>query len=423
MSNKSIEVPELNIKVIVIGLMLSVVMGSANVYLGLKAGMTVSASIPAAVVGMLILRAARNLKGQSLGGSILEANQIQTAASAGESLAAGIIFTMPALILIGVWKEFDMLLTTVIAFTGGLLGILFMIPMRQVFIVSNEDNLQYPEGVACASVLEAGQEKSESNNAMSVVKGALLGGAFKGLISFAGILKGNLENAFLSGNRIFFFGADISPALLAVGFIVRLNVAVLIFIGGVIGWLVGIPLLGHGIEHAADPVEGAWTLWSTKIRYIGVGAMVVGGISSIFKVRKGLVDAIKVLRDSQIGNKQKNIPLNQRDIPAKAINIFSGIAIILVAGVYYYITKNIAITAITTVIMIIMAFFFTAVASYIVGLVGNSNSPCLWDDNNSSTVHRGNALCFWLFWYGRYGCNSWSRGNRMLRSLHLGRCL
>ena len=103
--------------------------------------------------------------------------------------------------------------------------------------------------------------------------------------------------------------------------------------------------------------------------------MVVGGISSIFKVRKGLVDAIKVLRDSQIGNKQKNIPLNQRDIPAKAINIFSGIAIILVAGVYYYITKNIAITAITTVIMIIMAFFFTAVASYIVGLVGNSNSP------------------------------------------------
>ena len=375
MSNKSIEVPELNIKVIVIGLMLSVVMGSANVYLGLKAGMTVSASIPAAVVGMLILRAARNLKGQSLSGSILEANQIQTAASAGESLAAGIIFTMPALILIGVWKEFDMLLTTVIAFTGGLLGILFMIPMRQVFIVSNEDNLQYPEGVACASVLEAGQEKSGSDNAMSVVKGALLGGAFKGLISFAGVLKGNLENAFLSGNRIFFFGADISPALLAVGFIVRLNVAVLIFIGGVIGWLVGIPLLGHGIEHAADPVEGAWTLWSTKIRYIGVGAMVIGGISSIFKVRKGLVDAIKVLKDSQVGNTQKNIPLNQQDIPAKAINIFSGIAIILVAGVYYYITKNIAITAITTVIMIIMAFFFTAVASYIVGLVGNSNSP------------------------------------------------
>jgi putative OPT family oligopeptide transporter len=368
MSNNSIEIPELNLRVIILGLVLSVVMGSANVYLGLKAGMTVSASIPAAVVGMLVLR-------YFGGGSILEANQIQTAASAGESLAAGIIFTMPALILIGVWQEFNMFLTTVIAFTGGLLGILFMIPMRQVFIVKNEDNLQYPEGLACASVLEAGQESDSSKNATAIIKGALLGGAFKGLISFAGVLKGNLETAMLSGNRIFFFGGDISPALLAVGFIVRLNVAVLIFIGGFLGWLVGIPLIGHGLEHAADPVEGAWELWSTKIRYVGVGAMVVGGISSIFRVRKGLVDAIKVLRDSQISINQRDIPSNQRDIPAKAINIFSAIAVVLVGGVYYYITNNIAITVVTTVIMIIMAFFFTAVASYIVGLVGNSNSP------------------------------------------------
>ena len=368
MSNDSIEIPELNLRVIILGLVLSVVMGSANVYLGLKAGMTVSASIPAAVVGMLVLR-------YFGGGSILEANQIQTAASAGESLAAGIIFTMPALILIGVWQEFNMFLTTVIAFTGGLLGILFMIPMRQVFIVKNEDNLQYPEGLACASVLEAGQESDSSKNATAIIKGALLGGAFKGLISFAGVLKGNLETAMLSGNRIFFFGGDISPALLAVGFIVRLNVAVLIFIGGFLGWLVGIPLIGHGLEHAADPAEGAWELWSTKIRYVGVGAMVVGGISSIFRVRKGLVDAIKVLRDSQISINQSDLPSNQRDIPAKAINIFSAIAVVLVGGVYYYITNDLAITVVTTVIMIIMAFFFTAVASYIVGLVGNSNSP------------------------------------------------
>ena len=137
-----------------------------------------------------------------------------------------------------------------------------MIPMRQVFIVSNEDNLQYPEGVACASVLEAGQEKSGSDNAMSVVKGALLGGAFKGLISFAGVLKGNLENAFLSGNRIFFFGADISPALLAVGFIVRLNVAVLIFIGGVIGWFL-----------TGDISLGIWTVIGGCLML--VGAMMV----------------------------------------------------------------------------------------------------------------------------------------------------
>ena len=373
MQNNASTLPELNLRVVVLGLALSVIMGSANVYLGLKAGMTVSASIPAAVVGMLALKYFSRLSGKP--SSILEANQIQTAASAGESLAAGIIFTMPALILIGVWQSFDMYLTTVIAFTGGLLGILFMIPMRQVFIVKNEDNLQYPEGLACASVLEAGQDSTGSDSASSIIKGALVGGAFKGLISFVGLLKGNLETALLSGNRIFFFGGDISPALLAVGFIVRLNVAVLIFIGGSIGWLIGIPLLGGGLEFAAHPADGAWELWSTKIRYVGVGAMVVGGMASIFKVRKGLVDAIKVLRKTQVESSQKNIPLTERNIPAKAINIFSAIAIILVGGVYFYITNNIVIAAFTTVIMIVMAFFFTAVASYIVGLVGNSNSP------------------------------------------------
>ena len=375
MSEHSSSLPELNLRVILIGVFLSVVMGAANVYLGLKAGMTVSASIPAAVIGMVMLRQIRALNKESSAGSILEANQIQTAASAGESLAAGIIFTMPALILIGVWQEFDMMLTTVIAFTGGLLGILFMIPMRKVFIVRNEDNLQYPEGLACASVLEAGQGMGSSNSASLVVKGTLIGGLFKILISFFGVLKGVLEGAVLVGNRIFFFGGDISPALLAVGFIVRLNIAVLIFIGGFLGWLVGIPLLGSGLEFAEDPLHGASTLWSTKIRYIGVGAMVIGGLASILKVRKGLVDAIKILIDTQKGDNQSKIPKNQRDLPASAINIFSLLAVLLVGFVYYNITGSTGITILTTFIMIIMAFFFTAVASYIVGLVGNSNSP------------------------------------------------
>ena len=375
MSEHSSSLPELNLRVILIGVFLSVVMGAANVYLGLKAGMTVSASIPAAVIGMVMLRQIRALNKESSAGSILEANQIQTAASAGESLAAGIIFTMPALILIGVWQKFDMMLTTVIAFTGGLLGILFMIPMRKVFIVRNEDNLQYPEGLACASVLEAGQGMGSSNSASLVVKGTLIGGLFKILISFFGVLKGVLEGAVLVGNRIFFFGGDISPALLAVGFIVRLNIAVLIFIGGFLGWLVGIPLLGSGLEFAEDPLHGASTLWSTKIRYIGVGAMVIGGLASILKVRKGLADAIKILIDTQKGDNQNEIPKNQRDLPATAINIFSLLAVLLVGFVYYNITGSTGITILTTFIMIIMAFFFTAVASYIVGLVGNSNSP------------------------------------------------
>ena len=375
MSNNTNTILELNLRVILIGIALSIVMGSANVYLGLKAGMTVSASIPAAVIGMLTLRYVGIFFKNSNPGSILEANQIQTAASAGESLAAGIIFTMPALILIGIWQEFDMILTTVIAFTGGLLGILFMIPMRQVFIVSNESNLKYPEGIACASVLEAGQDTGDTKQAKSIIKGIVIGALFKGLISFTGLLKSVLEVATLNGNRIIFFGGDISPALVAVGFIVRLNIAILIFIGGALSWLIGIPILGNGLEYAANPLDGAWNIWSTKIRYIGVGAMVIGGLSSIYKVRYGLVDAIKVLKSSNSSSSIQAQLGSQRNISSKSINILSTIAIILVGSVYYYITQNVGIALLTTFIMVIMAFFFTAVASYIVGLVGNSNSP------------------------------------------------
>ena len=375
MSNNTNSLPELNLRVILIGIALSVVMGSANVYLGLKAGMTVSASIPAAVIGMLTLKYIGIFFKNSNPGSILEANQIQTAASAGESLAAGIIFTMPALILIGIWQEFDMILTTVIAFTGGLLGILFMIPMRQVFIVSNQSNLKYPEGIACASVLSAGQDTGDAKQANSIIKGIIIGALFKGLISFTGFLKSVLEIAILRGDRIMFFGGDISPALVAVGFIVRLNIAILIFIGGALSWLIGIPILGSGLEHASNPLDGAWSIWSTKIRYIGVGAMVIGGLSSIYKVRSGLVDAIKVLKTSNASSTEQDRLGNQRNISSKSINILSALAIVLVGSVYYYITQNAGIALLTTIIMVIMAFFFTAVASYIVGLVGNSNSP------------------------------------------------
>ncbi len=361
-------ISEIKIRTIIIGIILSIIMGAANVYLGLKAGMTVSASIPAAVVGMLLLRLISNNP------SILEANQIQTAASAGESLAAGIIFTMPALIITGIWQEFNTLLTCLIAFTGGLLGILFMIPMREVFIVSNRENLKYPEGVACASVLKAGQGNDSSKEAISIIQGALIGGAFKVLDSFFGILKSTLEGAISISNRIFYFGGDISPALLAVGFIVRLNIAILIFIGGIIGWLIGIPLIVQDNIADLNLVDRAYEIWSSDIRYIGVGAMVVGGIASIFRVRHGLIDAINVLKDNQ-KVQVKNFTDTEKNISPNVINTFSILAIFLVALIYFYLTKSISIAIFTTIIMLIMTFFFTAVASYIVGLVGNSNSP------------------------------------------------
>ena len=359
---------ELTLRAVLVGLVLAVVMGAANVYLGLKAGMTVSASIPAAVMAMLILQ------GVFRGGTLLEANQVQTAASAGESLAAGIIFTMPALLLIGAWQHFDLLMTTLIAFTGGLLGVLFMIPMRRVFVVHPNSELKFPEALACASVLKAGD--SAGSEARGVLLGAILGGVFKALVSFFGILKGILEQAVQGlGDRIFYFGGDISPALLAVGFIVRLNVAVLIFIGGTLAWLLGIPLLGPQAS-ASSPLESAWTLWSTQIRYAGVGAMVVGGVASIVKVRFGLLQAVREISRLGTGTRDTgNSAVSDRDISPKSILVLSTITVFLIGIVYYLLTGDALISVATTGIMIVMAFFFTAVASYIVGLVGNSNSP------------------------------------------------
>lgn len=361
--------PELTPRVLVMGLILSVVMGAANVYIGLKVGLTVSASIPAAVMAMLVFRYLfRSV-------SILEANQVQTCASAGESLAAGIIFTMPALILIGYWTEFDMLTVTVIAFTGGLLGILFMIPMRRVFIVDNKD-LPYPEGIACAAVLKAGvqDESSERGAGIALVVGALFGGIFKFCVDFFNVIQGKLEVAREMGGRIFYYGSDISPMLVGVGFIVRLNVAALIFIGGAIGWLIGIPILGTEGVTEATAVKGAGELWSTQVRYLGVGAMVVGGISSIFAVRHGLVQAVRELRGGA-GTKAAQDAADGVDLPSKVIVGLIALCVLLILVIYQHFIGHLSLTLLSVVAMIVMAFFFTAVASYIVGIVGNTNSP------------------------------------------------
>ncbi len=357
----------------IIGLVLSAVMGAANVYLGLRVGMTVSASIPAAVMGMLILR------GLFRTGTLREANQVQTAASAGESLAAGIIFTMPALVLIGFWTSFDFVTVTVVAFTGGLLGILLMIPMRRVFVTDNK-TLPYPEGVACAAVLEDGEkpEPGRPSDAVPVILGALIGAVFKALEGLFGVVRDSLEGAVAAGGRALYYGGDISPALVAVGLIVRLNIAVLIFIGGSLAWLLGIPILGGDLAPGADATEAAWEIWSTKIRYVGVGAMVVAGAASIVEVRSGLLEAVRILtgrfRARRPGD-EESPARGGRDLPPAAILVLSLLVVVLVAGTYYFFTGTASITAVSTIAMIIMAFFFTAVASYIVGLVGNSNSP------------------------------------------------
>jgi putative OPT family oligopeptide transporter len=365
-----------------LGLGLAAILGAANVYLGLKVGMTVSASIPAAVLAMLILRRVFR------DGTVLEANLVQTAASSGESLAAGILFTVPALVLIGYWETFDYWTTALIAIAGGWLGVLFMIPMRRVFIEESPE-LPFPEGVACASVLRAGMEASGPGAARSVVEGALLGGIVKLAIGALGLAAAGLEKAVLVGGRPLFIGADLSPALVAVGVIVRFGVAAQIFLGGAIGWWLVLPAmpelapllapgsealaaaLGSGGDAAAE--ERAFALWSHGVRYVGVGAMAVGGLAALMRVRAGLARAVGELR---LGwGRRAEIGGARKDLPAGWIALLAVAAIASTAILYLRFTGSIGIALLATGLMVTACFFFVGVASYIVGLVGNSNSP------------------------------------------------
>jgi putative OPT family oligopeptide transporter len=358
-------IPEITGRAIILGLILSVLMGAANTYLGLRVGMTVSASIPAAVISMGILR------GLMRRGTILENNIVQTMASAGESLAAGVIFTVPAILMVGAWQEFEFWPTTTIVVLGGLLGVVFMVPMRWALIVHRPD-LKYPEGIACAEVLVVGEEGGEG--VKSVASGVGVGAVFAILLRGVQVVLNTVEHAWSMGRSVVYAGSDMSAALIGVGYIVGLEIAVLITLGGAIGWLVAIPLLGQaGGEEAA--LDVAWRLWDTKVRYIGVGCMLVGGVHSILSVRRGIVQGMKALGASRSSNGDNSRLRTEQDLP---LGVLAGVFLASVVGtwaLYGFLTQSLGISAAATVMMIITAFLFVAVATYIAGLVGSSNSP------------------------------------------------
>ncbi len=363
--NNSSEVKELTFTAITLGIIIGVIMTAANVYLGLYAGMTVSASIPAAVIAMGVFKALRKK-------SVLETNIVQTMASAGESLAAGVIFTLPALVIVGAWSNFDFWATSLIAISGGLLGVVFMIPLRRALIVEDK-NLIYPEGVACAAVIQQGSS-DKSGGFKSILAGLGIGGAFKFLSSGLGIFTGEVAKAFTVGKSVLFFGTDASVALLSVGYIVGLNVAILVFIGGALGWFIGIPMLGTpaGME-GKDALDIAWTLWSTKIRYLGVGAMITGGMYSIFSVRSGIAKGVSGLKDAYSGNVSKD--RTDTDMPVVGMLTIFAVCFTIMLFLYNNLIGSFGLSLITTLIMIVASFLFVAVSSYIVGLVGSSNNP------------------------------------------------
>ena len=361
---------ELTFRAVLLGIVLSIVLAAANVYLGLKVGMTVSASIPAAVVSMGLLRLLRRR-------NILENNLVQTAASAGESLAAGVIFTFPALLLLGYWDRFSYSQVTLLALCGGILGVVFSVPLRRVLLAQPE--LTFPEGVATAQVLRAGHETGRGITAL--IAGCLWGGFMKMCQSGFHLLAGSVTGGMSIRGGVVAAGCDLSVALLAVGYIVRLNIAVLVFSGGVLAWGIAIPvytfLYGTPISEgvALTGYDAAIQIWSSNIRYLGVGAMLVGGLWALVSLAGPIRTALKI-----IGGGGRD-PGDERDTPGWVLLVALAVSAIVLPFLYRWVLSGTGEEAGFLVPMLALAFaliagfLFSAVAGYMAGLVGSSNNP------------------------------------------------
>ncbi len=358
---------ELTVRVVIVGIILGVLMTAANAYLGLYAGMTVSASIPAAVMSMIILRSLFKDV------TILENNAVQTMASAGESLAAGIIFTVPALLVIpGLWDDIKLLETTIIALLGGLMGTMFTIALRRLFIV--EEALPYPEGVACREVLVAGEEGGEGSKAIlyALGIGAIYGLVVKGFQATHHTVEGVVD---FIGTK-FYAGIDLSVALLSVGFIVGIRIASFIFLGGMIGFMVLTPMYGliNGWGEGSTTTEQFKFIWTTQIRYAGVGAMVVGGLYTLWSMRNSIVKGISKALKKGTGDTDSELR-TEIDLPMQYVLIFCMVIVALTIVFYWWKTGSIILALAGGAFLAVTAFFFAAVAGYIAGVVGSSNSP------------------------------------------------
>lgn len=373
--------PEFTVTSILMGIILAVVFGAANAYLGLKVGMTVSASVPAAVISLGVIRVIMKKN------SILESNMVQTIGSAGESLAAGAIFTMPALFL---WAEEGKIAMpgyleiTLIALFGGILGVLFMIPLRKALIVEEHGILPYPEGMACAEVLLAGEEGG--SNASTVFAGMGLGAAFKFIVDGLKIVPSDIATPNIKGyaGQI---GVEIYPALIGVGYICGPSISSYMFAGGIIAWLVLIPAVvffGGSIDFAtlgntglagqtiAEVYEanGASAIWSNVIKYVGAGAIATGGVISLLKslplIIKTFAGAMKSLKNTSGGTNVRT----DRDLKMPVV-----LGIILIVIILIWLVPSVPVSLLGAFLIAIFGFFFATVSSRMVGLIGSSNNP------------------------------------------------
>lgn len=375
-----VSLPEITLRVIVLGVILTVVLAAANAFLGLKVGVTVSASIPAAVISMGILRFFRN-------SNILENNMVQIMASVGEALTAGIAFILPALIILHVWDKFNYWQTVITSLLGGGLGVLFTIPLRRALL--QDKTLRYPEAVAIGNVLKA-SAKREEGDLKQLISGGVIGGLIALFQSGFQILTDTFSYWVRSSSTIFGFGLGLSPALIAAGYIVGINVALSLLVGIIIGWLAGVPVLSwiYGIPDAETANQMAMAIWRDQIRYMGVGTMLVGGLwtlCTLFKpVINSMVMSFTAMRQIRLGQKAESLR-TERDIPIHYVFIA---AFLLLIPIFFLISNSIIpsnlnidpgfkyfLSGFGTIYILVGGFAFCSIMAYFAGLIGSTNSP------------------------------------------------
>ena len=368
--------PQLTFRAITLAIVLAMILAAANTYLGLFAGMTIASAIPAAVVSMAVLRALG-------GGGILENNIVQTGASAGSSIASGVIFTIPALVILGYWQDFKYSWVLAIAGLGGILGVLFSVPLRRALIV--EQKLAFPEGQAAAEVLKTGENPSEGIRILGL---SALGGAFAKLAAASGLrlIPDAAASAGFFGKYLAYFGTNLSPALIGVGYIVGLNVGIVVLAGAMLSWNIAIPVYAafvlpsnaelSTIAAGLPAEELAGLLWSKQIRYLGVGAMLVGGMWALVSLRHSLASGVRSgLAAARASAAGVAVAHTEQDLPMKSVLIGIVLFTLPLAALYQAIVGNFAVSLPMTVVMVVTGFLFCSVSAYMAGLVGSSNNP------------------------------------------------
>jgi len=368
--------PQLTLRAVVLGIVLAALLAAANTYLGLFAGLTIASAIPSAVVSMAVLK----MLG---GGGILENNIVQTGGSAGSSTATGVIFTAPALVMLGYWNTYPYGWIFAFAALGGVLGVLFTVPLRRALIL--EQKLRFPEGMAAAEVLRAGADPARGAKLLALTA---LGGAIFKLIAANGLrlIPDAAAVAGYFGKSLMYLGTNLSGAILGVGYICGMNAGVVMIAGSIIAWDIALPiytqllLAGNATLSAAvagaSAVDTANLIWSRQIRYIGVGTMVIGGLWTLYSIRSAMVSSVRAaISAAQRLGGNGAVDHTEQDLPLRYMLIGVALCTLPLFFMYHSVVGSYLVSVPMTLAMIVLAFVFSAVSAYMTGLVGGSNDP------------------------------------------------